>query len=218
MTNNNKIKTVTAEEMRALDRRATEEYHLPSLLLMENAGRAVAENAADILEHAGEKSVTVLCGSGNNGGDGLVAARYLFNRGCEVKVLLPGPENGFTGDALLNLHIVQAMGIPVTTFAASLLKPAPALLIDALLGTGLKGPVRAPFIEAIESINAAGKPVLAVDIPSGLDADTGAVHGHAVRASVTVTMAMAKKGMIIPSAAPYVGRLVIADIGFPRLM
>jgi NAD(P)H-hydrate epimerase len=209
------MKTVTAEEMRLLDRRATDEFGIPSLLLMENAGRIVADAALPFLQEAERKTAVIVCGSGNNGGDGLVAARYLFNRGIPVTVVLVKPADSFKGDAQVNFRIIKALGIPTAQFDGSLPRHG-TLLIDALLGTGIKGTVGGLYADAIAAMNTAGTPVLAVDIPSGMDADTGAVPGTAVKAAVTVTMGLAKRGMVLPAAAPYIGRLIIADIGFPK--
>lgn len=207
------VRHVTRAEMIALDRRAIEEFGIPSLLLMENAGRAVAD-VVDRLSPAGV--VRVVCGAGSNGGDGLVAARHLHNRGYDVTVLLLGePPPG--SDAGVNLRIARKL-VSVGGDAACLAEPAGAI-VDAIFGTGLSRPVAGPPADVIARINAVDRrasPVVSVDLPSGLDADAGEPLGSAVRASITVTLGLPKVGFQNPKAAPYVGRLVVADIGIPR--
>jgi NAD(P)H-hydrate repair Nnr-like enzyme with NAD(P)H-hydrate epimerase domain len=177
---------VTRAQARDLDRRASEEFGIPAAVLMENAGRAAAD---EVMQAFRPRSATVVCGTGNNGGDGLVVARRLAEAGVQVRC-----------------------------YKASAANPAEAqwgdVTVDALFGTGLSRPVEGPMRAWIEAMNAHA-PVVAVDIPSGLDADTGKPLGVAVRAAVTVTFGWAKVGMLEPDAAPYVGRLVVADIGYP---
>ncbi len=209
--------TVSAKEMRALDLRAQAEFGIPGLILMENAGRAVAETAMIRMPEASSK-IAILCGPGNNGGDGLVAARYLWNRGYPVSVFLFKEPSSYRGDTLINWHIVEKIGIPTERFSPSIPLNAYSLAIDALLGTGLNTDVSGLHAEAVIQLNASGIPVIAVDIPSGLDADTGIPRGTAVKAEITVTMALPKTGMVKSCAAAYVGKMVIADIGFPRRM
>jgi NAD(P)H-hydrate epimerase len=158
--------------------------------------------------------VAVVCGPGSNGGDGLAAARHLANRGIDVRLHLALPADAYRdgSDAATNLAIVRAMGIAVAE-GGSLGRPA--LVIDALLGTGLSRDVRDPLRAAILEINAAGCPVLAVDVPSGLDANTGRVLGAAVRATVTATMVAPKVGFRLLDGPAHVGDVVIVDIGVP---
>ena len=212
---NDLLATVSAREMRELDRRAHEEFGIPGLILMENAGRAVAEAAMSNTQDRLAR-IAILCGSGNNGGDGMVAARYLWNQGRFVSVFLIKDPVAFHGDALVNWHIVEKLGIPAKPFGPSVTLDDFSLVIDALLGTGLNSNVSGIYAEAIDRMNASGIPVIAVDIPSGLDADTGIPRGSAVKAEVTVTMAFPKTGMNNDSAAPFVGKMIVADIGFPR--
>lgn len=208
-----KYRTVTAQEMRELDRRATQEYKVPSLTLMENAGRAVADAVEKLAPRGG--NVLVLCGSGNNGGDGLVAARYLKERGYNVKILLMKAPDAFKGDALQNYKALDGKDIEIGEFAGKAACAGYNVIIDALLGFGGRGPVTGSYAAAIDGMNASKTPVVAVDIPSGLDADTGEILGTAVKAKVTVTMALPKKGFENPKAKEYLGEVIVADIGIP---
>ena len=217
---------VTAEQMRALDRRATEEYTIPSLLLMENAGRAVFQAADELLGGASARTVLVVAGQGNNGGDGFVAARHLHNAGALVTVAYYGDRDNAKGDALLNIQIAERIAAKAgSTFQ---LKASPSetelqqlvadsdLVIDALLGTGIKGEVREPLASVIKCIAVSPRPpILSVDIPSGVDADTGTFVGPVVHADVTVTFALPKIGLVTYPGAAKVGELVVADIGIP---
>ena len=219
------IRACTREQVRELDRRATEDYGMPGVILMENAGRGAADAAAEMLVHPKGKSVVVFCGKGNNGGDGYVVARHLHNRGAKVHVLLScRPEEIYPeGDAGINLEIIRKMGLPMQSadaekglaLAASLSRYAD-LLVDALLGTGLSGEVREPYISLIRLINAADKPVLSIDIPSGLDANTGAILRAAVRATVTATFVLPKVGFELGEGPATVGAVTVVDIGVPR--
>lgn len=215
------MKYVSASEMRAIDEKAIHEYGIPSLLLMENAGRACAEEAAKL---AGEKGarVAVFAGKGNNGGDGLVAARHLANRGFEPEVFFfqarremkPDPAANFDILAKMKVPLVDCSGTPDWNTVRAALGNA-RVVIDALFGTGLSKTVDEPFKTAIDLINQSKLPVVAVDVPSGLNADTGEVLGVCVRAAVTVTLALPKKGFLNEAAQPYLGRVIVADISIP---
>jgi NAD(P)H-hydrate epimerase len=199
------------ETARELDRLAAEQYAMPTILLMENAAVCLAAEARRMIRGARGR-VTIFCGPGNNGGDGFAMARHLHNAGVQVKVVLADPSKAYQGDAATNLTIARAMGVdivPPTTSGAD-------LIVDALLGTGLDRSVREPIDRLIRMINRSPAPVLAVDIPSGLDADTGEPLGIAVRADVTMTMAGRKLGFSRPGARDYLGRVIVADIGVPR--
>jgi NAD(P)H-hydrate epimerase len=213
------VKIVTAEQMRELDRRAIEERGIPGLTLMENAGRAVAGAAVRMTERCPDKPIVLLCGRGNNGGDGFVAARHLAALGRRVGVLLATTSADITGDARENLDRLSAAGIPFSEIidAESLPRAVnhACLIIDALLGTGLSGKVRGLTGQCIEAVNKSGRPVLAVDIPSGLDADTGEPLGAVVRATETVTMGLPKLGLYLHPGVDCAGRVTVADIGFP---
>jgi hydroxyethylthiazole kinase-like uncharacterized protein yjeF len=216
---------LTRDEVRELDRIAIEEYGVPGIVLMENAGRACADAAREMLGSTEGARVVVVCGRGNNGGDGFVVARHLANWGCGVEVLLLGSVEGVMergGEAAVNLSIVLRMGIAVTetrsgreAAQAIAARSGAGLVVDALLGTGLNGPVREPFLSAIRAMNRSSSPVLAVDIPSGLDADRGESLGAAVQADRTVTFAANKVGMARPAAARFLGALTVADISIP---
>ena len=213
--------SLTRAEAVRLDQLAREEYGVPGIAMMENAGAAIAREALAMLRGK-SGPVSILCGTGNNGGDGFVVARRLAGQGISVQLFLACRRNQVRegSDAFTNLRIAEKIGLPLTEIigakdvpiAAEVLKKS-SLLVDALLGTGLAGRVREPYLSLIRAINESGVPVLAVDIPSGLDCDTGEVLGEAVRADVTVTMLLPKVGFTKPAAAAYLGRVVAADIG-----
>jgi NAD(P)H-hydrate epimerase len=211
---------LSREQVRAIDRRAIDEFGVPGAVLMENAGRGAAEILASLGIHG---RVVVCCGKGNNGGDGFVIARHLDNRGVPVRVLLFAKPEELTGDAALNYHIVSRSGVPIDVRAGAV--DAEALrrelvtadwVVDALFGTGLMGAVRPPFDQVIAAINASPAKVLAVDIPSGLDCDTGEPLGATVRAHHTVTFVAMKKGFANPAAREWTGLVHVAGIGAPR--
>ena len=202
--------------MREMDRRTVEEFGVPGPVLMENAGGAVAETASSMA--AGESPVVVLAGAGNNAGDGFVAARWLSNRGRAVRIITAVPPEKYRGEAALNFRIVRNMGLEVTVWEEVRRDnlPAGALLIDALLGTGLKGELREPFGEAIEFVTGRDGPVLSVDVPSGVDGDTGEVLSAAVKAEKTVTFALPKSGLYNGRGPEFAGEVILADIEMPR--
>jgi len=212
------MKLVTAEIMRKLDRQAIEGLGIPGALLMENAGRAVAE---EVWRRWRPRRVAVVAGKGNNGGDGFVVARHLSNRGVEVAVFLLARGQELRGDAQLNWRIWCQMGGHVQEVLSEEALEALSLrqfdvLVDAIFGTGLSSEVRGLQRRAIELINAAERPVAAVDIPSGVEASSGRVLGVAVRADLTVTFALAKVGQAVWPGLAQVGELVVADISIPR--
>jgi NAD(P)H-hydrate epimerase len=210
---------LSREQARALDQRAMTEYGVPGIVLMENAGRNMAELLRRL--HTGG-SVVICCGPGNNGGDGFVMARHLDNAGIAVRVLLFGSVEQLRGDAAINGHILLRSQVPLLawpTFAPEDLArelAGASWIVDALFGSGLRGPVRSPFDQVIEAINAAGAPVLAVDIPSGLDCDTGRPMGATVRAQHTATVGALKKGFPEAGAAAWLGQVHVIDMGAPR--
>ncbi|MCC6676237.1 MAG: NAD(P)H-hydrate epimerase [Phycisphaerales bacterium] len=218
-----RVYILTREAARELDRLATDEYLIPSILLMENAARHVAEVAFGLVRPADEPTIAIFCGPGNNGGDGLAAARHLHNAGARVRVVLSTAPERYTGDAAVNLRIVEKMGVKIGHGEAAAPGPddAPAVVVDALLGTGLTcsvNPAMASMITRLNQLARMGSKVVSVDLPSGLDADTGAVLGVAVRADVTVTFAGPKPGLCTLEAQAYVGDLLVADIGAPRAL
>lgn len=205
---------VSAAEMRALDRHTIETLGIPGALLMESAGRAVAE--AVLVERAaaaGPGEVLVVCAGGNNGGDGLVAARHLQLLGVPVRVHLVGDRSRLAPDAAANLARAEAVGVPIAT--GRLRTAGAAVIVDALLGTGLTRAVEGPVATAIRRIAAArpGARVVAVDLPSGIDADTGRIHGVAVAADVTVAIALPKVGLALEPGRTLAGRILVARIG-----
>ena len=213
------MKIVSAEQMRELDRQAIEEHGVPGLTLMENAGRAVAEAARRMTEGRSGRPIAIVCGRGNNGGDGFVAARHLAQMDRRVEVYLAGGRQEVRGDAAENLQRLAEAGVAVTevaeadTFARTCSRAS--LVVDALLGTGLSGQVSGLVGRLIEAINECGTAVLAVDIPSGLDADRGRPLGVAVRATETVTLGLPKLGLFLVPGIDYAGRVTVADIGLP---
>ena len=211
------LRYATREEIREIDRVAIEEYGMPGVILMENAGRGAARCALEMLADKNGGRVVIVCGRGNNGGDGFVVARHLHNRGLAVTVLLLAPRDEIGGDALVNLQIIERMGLDIRETGHGALDLSDCdLIVDAILGTGLSGEVREPFASAIRAVNAAGKPVLAVDIPSGLDANTGEVLGECVRATRTATFALPKAGFTGDNGPEMTGEVTVVDIGVPR--
>ena len=213
-------KVATSGQMRELDRRAVDEFGVPSLDLMENAGRHVFEAVRDILRSVEGKHVIIAAGRGNNGGDGFVAARHLHEAGAEVSVFLLADPTDVKGDAKTNLDVLLKTGLPVESIrSASEIESALTrshAIVDAIFGTGLSGEVKGLPADVIKAINASGSPVVAVDVPSGLDADTGQIWGVCVNAACTVTFALPKIGLVMFPGAAYVGRLIVGDIGIPH--
>lgn len=215
------IRTVTAARMREADRKAIEDYEIPGLILMENAGRGAAELAVQMNPDRGP--VAIFAGKGNNGGDAFVIARHLYNKHYPVDVFLLARKDEIKppGDAGVNLNIALKMDIPVKEILEegeiqSLDLSSYSLVVDGIFGTGLSGEVGGRYRSAIERINSSMKPVLAVDIPSGLSADEGRPLGVAVRAAKTATFGAAKIGFTAPDASEYVGNLHVIEISIPR--
>jgi NAD(P)H-hydrate epimerase len=215
---------LTCQEIRELDILAIEHVGIPGIVLMENAARAVAECIYHALLNPRRANVVLLCGPGNNGGDGFAAARHLRNAGVSVTVVLAAPREKSAGDAALNLGIYQRMeGALLDASADERLEQARALVaqadvvVDALLGTGSTGAPRGVIAELIKIANAAPRARrVAIDIPTGLNADTGAVSEPCFRADATVTFVAPKVGFANDAAAVVLGRVVVADIGAPR--
>ena len=187
-------RTITREQSRTLDRRAVEEFGMTGAMLMENAGRGTT----DVLCSLGiEGPVVIVCGRGNNGGDGYVIARHLDLRGHAVRVLVSDDPAEFQGDAALNYGVLSKCDVPIERIDLAKLPEqlrGAAWMVDALLGTGAKGEPRPPYDAIIDAINDSGVPVLAVDVPSGLDCDTGEAARHTIRARHTCTFVAAKPG------------------------
>ena len=212
-------KVVTSAEMREIDSRTIDGLGVPGPILMERAGIAVTDVALKILEVHGGNHVAIFCGKGNNGGDGFVVAREMLRNNIAVDVYVFALKNEIKGDALLNLNILEKFGFEVNYVKdigeLNPLEIEADLIIDALLGTGIKGKVTGILGDAIRFINDLYKPVLAVDIPSGINADTGTFEGECVRADFTVTMGLVKRGLLVPPGKEYSGEIFVADIGFP---
>jgi ADP-dependent NAD(P)H-hydrate dehydratase / NAD(P)H-hydrate epimerase len=214
------MKAVTTDQIRELDKH-TIAAGTPGEELMERAGYAVARTTIRFLKREDSRSVLLFAGKGNNGGDAIVAARHLAGAGCYPTLVLLCRRNELQGDSLLHFQklvsAVRVFELPSLDELSGIVAEAePAVVVDGLLGTGLKGEMREPYATAIKVINGLHLPVVAIDIPSGLDSDTGEVHGVCVRADVTVTMALPKIGLLKPAAADFVGNIEIADIGIPR--
>jgi NAD(P)H-hydrate epimerase len=213
---------VTGEEMVRLDQAAIHRLGIPSLVLMENAGIKVTQAVVNRLAEQGGKKVVIVAGKGNNGGDGFVAARQLAAKGYEVKVFLLGRVEDVKGDARINLDILRRLKIPLLTISdeRDLNKLRIALfyadvIVDAIFGTGFKGAVLGLGDKLITLVNNSGVKVIAVDIPSGLEANTGRVYGNCIRADETVTFAFPKVGLFMNQAIDYAGLVTVADISIP---
>ncbi|MBI3099382.1 MAG: NAD(P)H-hydrate epimerase [Planctomycetes bacterium] len=231
------MRDVTAAEMREIDRRATAEFGIPSLLLMENAARSTADVVAGICADARRDCtearaaargrlgpVHVLCGPGNNGGDGFGAARHLHNRALPVAVHIFESLDRFSGkdDSARQLEMAQRLGLRIYHWPAEQLPVAAGLwrqgriCVDALFGTGLRPPLRPPYDEVVRALQAIRAPVVALDLPSGLDATTGEAPGPAIEALATIALGLAKTGYARDAGPLHTGEVVIVDIGLPR--
>ncbi len=214
---------MSCDQVRTRDAVAIEQLGIPGVVLMENAGRNAAAVIYGELADPAASSVLILCGGGNNGGDGFVIARHLHNASVAVTAVLTATPERIHGDAQTNLRILERMGVRlIRAFEQPGLEQAlveiqqAGLIVDALLGTGSKGAPRGVGAELIRIANQAPARRIAIDIPSGLDADTGEVHEPCFRADLTISMVAAKLGFAAPSAVPVVGRVVVVDIGAPR--
>jgi NAD(P)H-hydrate epimerase len=216
---------ISRQQARDFDRRASVEFGMPSIVLMENAGRGVAVHARRL--NPKRRRVVVCCGGGNNGGDGFVIARHLDNFGWPVRVLLFAKPSELRGDAAVMYQALAKSPVRIEVLTPESERLEDYLndqitnfndgwIVDALFGTGLTGSVREPFDRVIAAINASPAPVLAVDIPSGLDCDSGQPLGATVRADFTVTFISLKTGFLVPQARPWVGEVHVTDIGAPR--
>ncbi len=214
---------MTRDQVRSFDAWAINKLGIAGVVLMENAGRSCAELIKQDLAGIEEPKVCVFCGTGNNGGDGFVIARHLLNDKIQVRVVICGQADKIKGDAKINLDLLTGLGQSVEQLdltsadldsQVSRLAEGSQILVDAIFGTGLTGQVRGDYKRLIEAINVLGKPIIAVDIPSGLDCDTGNSLGAAIEAQETVTFAAAKKGFAEnPDSARYTGDVYIASIG-----
>ena len=211
------MRTITSSQAKLLDQKASKIYGISTLILMENAGRSVAEEVLKLKK----RRVAIFCGRGNNGGDGLVCARHLLIKGIKVDIYLAGKINNVEGEARVNLDtllklrqkIIEVDGEDLYLVKNKISKYD--LVIDALLGIGLKGQIRGIFKDLIEIINSSKAYVLSVDLPSGLDATKGKVLGCCVKADKTVTFVAKKKGMVLGEGLRYCGKVVVRDLGIP---
>jgi len=217
-----KCVVMSRDEVRAFDSWAINEVGVPGVVLMENAGRSCAELIKERLAGVAEAKVCIFCGTGNNGGDGYVIARHLLSSGFKVAVIIVGDRSRIKGDAKINLDILEGLGQPVEqlslneadmegkvrAFAADA-----DMVVDSIFGTGLKGQLSDEYKQLIEGINARSLPILAVDIPSGLDCDSGRPLGAAIKATYTVTFAAVKTGFASGGASEYTGEIFVASIG-----
>jgi hydroxyethylthiazole kinase-like uncharacterized protein yjeF len=216
------MKLVTSEMMRSLDKKTVETFGIKSIVLMENAGRSVAQAVIKEFDQQAKKGVVVFCGKGNNGGDGFVAARHLLNKGYNVDVVFFGKKEELTEDALTNYTALSRITDvihelkDISEFEKTGIKlREKGIIVDALLGTGIKGIVKEPYAGAIDLINKSGLPVISVDIPSGIDADTGAVAGIAVKAKKTITFGLSKIGLVVYPGVEFAGDVDVIDISIP---
>ncbi|HEX5475621.1 MAG TPA: NAD(P)H-hydrate dehydratase [Vicinamibacterales bacterium] len=217
------MRVLNSQQMREADRQTTEEIGIPSIVLMENAGRQAVAAMEAAYDDLAAGRVGILCGRGNNGGDGFVVARTLAQRGIESIVFLLGSVAEVRGDARANLEILGHLGITVVEIASaqewelhfSELSEC-ALIVDAILGTGFHGALSGLLETVVADVNGLGAPIVAIDLPTGLSADTHEVTGDAIEASMTVTLASPKIPLVLPPADAYAGDLVIADIGIPQ--
>lgn len=207
------MRVVTSREMIEIDRLTIQKLGIPGHVLMERAGIAVANRVKEI---APLKKTVVLCGGGNNGGDGLVAARELHNSGLKVSALIFAGKSGLSPDCKLQFKIARNFGVPVefrTKLQSSDLHGA--FVLDALFGTGLSRPITGMFLSVLDSVNKSSVQILSVDMPSGISSDTGQVWGSAIAADYTVTFGLPKRGHLLYPGAEYTGRLFVENIGFP---
>lgn len=219
------MKLLKADEMKDIDRRASSEFGIPSLILMENAGLRTLEVIEEILGETKNRMIIILAGKGNNGGDGLVIARHLINSGAVVETYLTGEVEDLTHDSRINYEILLKMGARILLLNSekdldrlmlSLMNAD--LIVDALYGIGFKGSLNQFDSRLVKMVNWCRAPVVAVDIPSGVEADTGRVHGDAIKASHTVTFALPKIGLVLEPGKEYAGTLSVADISIPAVL
>jgi NAD(P)H-hydrate epimerase len=217
-----KVRPLSREEVRGIDARAIDEFRMPTVVLMENAGRGAAAWLADRL---GTGRAIIACGPGNNGGDGGVVARHLDAWGFDVRLAWLGDPARLKGDAAIQREILERSEIPAVIVAddadddrLDALWDGADWLVDGLLGTGLTRPVEGLLSRAIASMNRSGVPIFALDLPSGLGADTGRPLGEAIRAAATATFVAPKLGFAAEGASAYTGEVVVVDIGVPRAL
>lgn len=217
------LKYITSQQMKEIDRRTIEEFGIPSLILMENAGSGAAKVALDMVKNSDNKKVICVSGRGSNGGDGFVCARHLLNNGVDTKVFLIGELSQLKGDAKINFDILRKMKAKIEILKTDkdfkLFKEKlrnAQLIIDAIFGIGLSGEIKGPYSMVIRAINQSKKSILAIDVPSGLDATTGNILGVCIKAKKTVTFGLPKAGFTKNHGLSYTGELIIVDISIPK--
>jgi ADP-dependent NAD(P)H-hydrate dehydratase / NAD(P)H-hydrate epimerase len=209
---------VSANQMAELDAYAIKSLNVPGIILMENAGIGIVKACLKILRNPEKSFVQIFCGPGNNGGDGYVVARHLSNLGADVTVFILATRDKIKGDALTNLVSIENMALPVHYVEKSFNIQPCNLIVDAMLGTGVKGGLRGLFAKIVTEINKSGCPVLAVDIPTGVNADTGKVDGPAIKATATATMGCLKSGLLYSPGREYAGQTRVIDISMPSIV
>ena len=203
----------TREGVREVDKEAIGVFGMQSIVLMENAASGSAAVIEELCDKSSLKKILVVCGSGNNGGDGYAIARHLHNHGYLVQIAAISEPT--SPDAIHNADIAKKMRIPIDPCSDVLFERA-SLIIDAIFGTGLNREVREPYLPVIQTINDRSGKVVSIDIPSGLDCDTGQPHGISVKATLTITFVGIKRGFLQESASEYLGNIVVVDIGCPK--
>lgn len=207
--------------MAEMDRKTIEEIGIPGMVLMENAGRKVVAESMHLLGSVAGKKVLIFCGKGNNGGDGFVVARHLHEMGAQAEVFLIGEHDAVKGDAAAYLNILELAGVkvlPCLNWEHNQADLGAQLVVDAMLGTGAKGPLRGVYASIVDWLNGNAIPTIAIDLPTGMDSDTGAVAGACVFANVTVTMGQIKRGLLFSPGREHAGKVVVADIGIPAVV
>jgi hydroxyethylthiazole kinase-like uncharacterized protein yjeF len=213
------MKIVTSQQIKNIDRRAIRDFGIPGMVLMENAAAAVMTAMEKFFDGLQGLRIGIICGRGNNGGDGLALARRLRISGVPVRVAMLAPFGAVKGEAKVNLSILRKMDVEIMQNASSRsladIVAWSDVVVDAMLGVGLSSPLKGTYAQAVDMINASGNAVVAIDIPTGIDADTGGVMGAAIKADLTVTMAFLKRGLVLYPGAEFAGTVRVADLGIP---
>ncbi|MCM8785088.1 MAG: NAD(P)H-hydrate epimerase [Candidatus Omnitrophica bacterium] len=211
---------LTKEEITKIEKETRERFGISDLILMENAGRESFYIIKKELKSVKNRKFFVFCGKGNNGGDGFVLSRYLFNYGVNVKVFYFGEISNFTEISLVNFDILNKLKVDIDRINVLKLKDinigSSDVVVDAILGIGIKGVIEGEMKTVIEFINKNSNFIVSIDIPSGLDADTGEIHGVCIKSNLTISMGFLKKGFFIGKGPEYTGKIKLVDIGFPR--